>query len=273
MIRRRVYLGVAFWGQVENPHAHTPLIGADLWHAAQRRVQAYSKTRQTADAALLHGIVRCAGCRFQMSRALNTSGGRQRLYYRCRVHRVSGICDAPASVRADSGDGLEAYVEQVVEQELDRRAQTFSSVQDASDLATAIAELDAASADLDELRQDTSAKRRLGARWLSFLEPYLQAEEAAEARVDELRTIHRTPVAGLTSHAYRARSRSERTEILGAMIDTVFVRSVGGPRGRYAVSLDRDRVRILWRGQGPDDLPASNQASITLPWAWPENEA
>jgi len=273
MLRRRVYLGVAFWGQVENRHAHPPLVGDELWHAAQRRVQAYSKKRQAPDAALLHGIVRCAGCRFQMSRALNTSGGRRRQYYRCRVHRVSGTCAAPASVRADADDGLEAYIEQVVCDELDRRAHTFSSTHDTHDLATAIAELEAATADLEDLRQDTTAKRRLGTRWLSFLEPYLQAHETAQTRANELRAIHRTPIAGLTAHAYSTRSRSERTEILRAMIDTVFVRSAGGPRGPQAIPLDYRRVRILWRGQGPSDLPSSNQASTTVSWPWPEDEA
>jgi hypothetical protein len=34
---------------------------------------------QSAEVALLHGIVRCAGCRFLMSRALNTSGGYRRI--------------------------------------------------------------------------------------------------------------------------------------------------------------------------------------------------
>jgi hypothetical protein len=57
------------------------------------------------------------------------------------------------------------------------------------------------------------------------------------------------------------------------MIDTVFVRSVGGPRGPQAIPLDHRRVRILWRGQGPSDLPASNKASTTVPWSWPEDEA
>ena len=111
MIRRRVYRGIAHWGEHENRQAHPALVSEELWHAAQRRVQHYSKRRQSADVALLHGIVRCAGCRFLMSRALNTSGGYRRHYYRCRVHRVSGICRAPAAVRADGPDALEAYVE------------------------------------------------------------------------------------------------------------------------------------------------------------------
>ncbi len=273
MLRRKVYLGQAHWGDIVNPDAHPPLVSRDLWEAAQRRIQIHSKARQSDDAALLHGIVRCAGCRFQMSRALNTSGGRKRQYYRCRVRRVSGTCEHPASVRADAADGLEAFVEGIVCDELDRLAGAFASTQDSTDLAEAVAEHEAALADLDEIRQDTTARRRLADRWLSFLEPYLQAEEALRARVDELRAVNEAPVAGLTSHAYLARSRGERAAVLRLLIDAVFVRATGGPRGRYAVPLDRDRVRILWRGQGPDDLPSPGQASVLAPWLWPEGEA
>lgn len=272
MIRRRVYLGVAFWGQVENRSAHPPLVGEDLWEAAQVRRPARN-TRRAQEDALLHGIARCAGCRFTMSRALNVGGGRERSYYRCRVHRVSGRCPAPAAVRGDRDDGLEAYVERAICTELDRLAMVFTSVEDSSDLSAATVELEAARADLDELRQDTSARRRLGARWLSFLEPYLTAEEAARARVGELRAAHNTPIAGLTSHAYLARSRRERAEILRLMIDVVFVRSTRGPRGPQAIALDSDRVWILWHGTGPDYLPASNKASPLVPWPWPEDEA
>lgn len=273
MLRRKVYLGVAHWGEAVNPDAHPAIVSQELWDAAQRRIQVHSRTRQAKEEALLHGIVRCASCRFQMSRALNTSGGYKRQYYRCRVHRVSGRCEHPASVRADADDGLEAFVERVVCEELDRQAERFASAQDSTELAQAIAEHDAAVADLNELRQDVTARRRLGDRWLSFLEPYLQAEEAMSARVALLRGQNAALVAGLTSHAYRSRSRGERAAILRQLIDVVFVRTTGGPRGRYAVPLDRDRVRILWRGQGPDDLPRPNQASILLPWPWPEGEA
>jgi hypothetical protein len=73
-LRRRVYLGLAHWGVHENRNAHPALVSEELWHAAQEKVHRYSKKRISEEIALLHGIVRCAGCRFLMSRALNTSG-------------------------------------------------------------------------------------------------------------------------------------------------------------------------------------------------------
>jgi DNA invertase Pin-like site-specific DNA recombinase len=274
MIHRRVYRGVAHWGEHENHRAHEALVPEPLWHAAQRRVQRYSKRRQSAEVALLHGIVRCAGCRFLMSRALNKSGGYHRLYYRCRVHRVSGVCGAPAAVRADGADALEAYVEDVVCVELERRAATYVGVADSDALGAALAELDAAREDLEAMRGDASARRRLGAMWLSFVEPMVEAVHDAERRVAELHASQLYPqLSGLTARAYRSLERVERAEVLRAMIGCVFVRNVGGPRGPQAIPIDARRVRILWSGQAPDDLPATNKASAIVPWNGFEQEA
>jgi site-specific DNA recombinase len=273
MIRRRVYRGIAHWGDQENRRAHPAVVGDELWQAAQRKVHHYSKKRQTDDIALLHGIVRCAGCRFLMSRALNTSGGYRRQYYRCRVHRVSGTCAAPAAVRADGHDALEAYVEEVVSKELDRRARSYIEVSDSEVIAEALAQLDDAREDLESMRRDTAARRRLGPLWLSFVEPLVEAVEIAEERVAALRASQVHPsLSGLTADAYRSLNREERGAVLAAMIDCVFVRNVGGPRGPQAVPIDDRRVRILWRGQAPPDLPAHNKASAVVPWTGFEDE-
>jgi site-specific DNA recombinase len=274
MIRRRVYLGVAHWGEHQNRNAHPALVEEAVWHAAQRRVQRYSKRRQSDEIALLHGIVRCAGCRFLMSRALNKSGGYRRHYYRCRVHRVSGVCGAPAAIRADGDDALEAYVEALVCRELDRRASSFVGVSDSKALQEALAALDAAREDLENMRADVRARRRLGALWLSFVEPLVEAAEAAERRVSELRAAQLAPsLTGLTADAYRSLEREERAAVLRAMIDCVFVRNVGGPRGPQAIPIDERRVRVLWRGHGPGDLPVQNKASAVVPWPGFEEES
>jgi site-specific DNA recombinase len=268
MVRRRVYLGVAHWGEHENRDAHPPLVGDELWHIAQRTVHHYSKERQSDDIALLHGMVRCAGCRFLMSRALNTSGGYRRQFYRCRVHRVSGTCGAPAAIRADGGDALEAYVEAIVCGELDRRARSYVEVSDSDAMTQALAELDEAREDLEDMRCDTAARRRLGPLWLSFVDPLVEAVAVAEQRVAQLRDSQESPsVQGLTAEAYRSLDREERAAVLTAMIGCIFVRNVGGPRGPQAIPIDDRRVRILWRGQAPADLPANNKASTVTPWA------
>jgi len=269
MVRRRAYMGVAHWGEEENAQAHPALINATLWHAAQRKIQSRAPKSKPGDVALLHGIVRCAGCRFQMSRALNLGGGYARRYYRCRVHRASGTCGAPAAVRADRDDGLEAYVERVVIAELERHHRTFVEVGDTAELDVALADLDVAQQDLDEMRSDTTARRRLGTRWLDFVEPYITAVEAAQRRVESLREAEAAAETLLTVDAYQSMDREERAEALRGMIDCVFVRNVGGPRGPKAVPLDAARIQILWRGTGPRDLPSANRATDVVPWPWP----
>jgi phage terminase large subunit-like protein len=96
------------WGDEENRGAHPAIVDEDLWRAAQVRVRSHPGGRRRDTIALLHGIIRCAGCRFQMSRALTNSQGYARDYYHCRAFRVSGRCPSPAAVRADREDGLEA---------------------------------------------------------------------------------------------------------------------------------------------------------------------
>jgi hypothetical protein len=56
------------------------------------------------------------------------------------------------------------------------------------------------------------------------------------------------------------------------MIGCVFVRNVGGPRGPQAIPIDERRVRILWSGEAPGDLPAINKASAITPWSGFEEE-
>jgi len=212
-------------------------------------------------------------CAWAASTSLQKPRGSAVSKYRCRVHRVSGICPAPAAVRADGADALEAYVETAVSAELERRAGCHVGVADSDALTEALAELDAAREDLDAMRRDASARRRLGALWLSFVEPLVEAVREADRRLADLRASQLCPqLSGLTEQAYRSLSRAERATVLRAMIGCIFVRNVGGRRGPQAIPIDERRVRILWSGQAPSDLPAVNKASALTPWTGFEDE-
>jgi hypothetical protein len=190
------------------------------------------------------------------------------------VHRVSGVCAAPAAVRADGEDALEAYVERVVCAELQRRAGFYVGIADSDALTQALAEFDAARADLETMRRDVTARRRLGAMWLSFVEPLVEAVSEAERRVADLQASQLFPtLSGLTGEAYRSLARPERAVVLRAMIGCVFVRNTGGPRGPQAIPIDERRVRILWHGQSPGELPTQNKVSSIVPWAGFEDES
>ena len=64
---------------------------------------------------------------------------------------------------------------------------SYIDVSDSEALAEALDELDDAREDLEAMRRDTAARRRLGSLWLSFVEPLVEAVEVAEERVEELR--------------------------------------------------------------------------------------
>lgn len=78
-------------------------------------------------------------------------------------------------------------METVVCHELERRAACCAGVADSDALTEALAELDAAREDLEEMRRDVSARRRLGGLWLSFVKPLVEAVHEADRRVADLR--------------------------------------------------------------------------------------
>lgn len=277
LLRRRVYLGEAFSGAVRNPDGHEPLVTRDLFDAAQRPVQTWTNIQRHDDTPdhVLGGLVRCAGCRYTMSVRRNVARGRVRYFHACRKHRASGTCQHPAIIDAER---LEDYIEQLVCDELDRRAHEYRGHEDDSAIAAARARRDQARADLDAMRNDTAARRRLGARWLEWVEPYVAAAEDAEREVARLTSESRAGVRGLTADAYRSMRRPDRRAALAAMIDVVFVRrGPGGPtRGPRSLPIDAERVRILWRGEGPEDLPARSRfdGGGIRPWrGFAEDEA
>src|SRR3954453_6000254 len=62
----RVYLGTAFYGEHVCEGAHDPIVGLDLWLAANA---ARGNRPPRGEGALLSGLVRCAGCRHRMHAA------------------------------------------------------------------------------------------------------------------------------------------------------------------------------------------------------------
>jgi hypothetical protein len=78
-------------------------------------------------------------------------------------------------------------VETVVCAELEHRAVSYVGIADSDALTEALAELDAAREDLEAMRRDASAGRRLGALWLSFVGPLVEAVHEADRRVAHFR--------------------------------------------------------------------------------------
>ena len=270
MLKRRIYMGEARWGEVVKDDAHPAIVSEELWTEANRRVQTFSRERQ-GDEPLLNGIARCAGCSYTMSRALNQDAGRKRHYYRCRKVRVSGTCEAPASVAADFEGGLEEYVEDIVISELERSGSAFVAEEDDSALASALEALERAQERYQRALHDVDLEERIGREdFLARMDTFKARVEEAQADVDELRAGQAPMLAGTTAEEYQAMSREQRAKVLRALIDVVYVRRLpGARRGPRTEPLSPERVHILWRGQAPEYLPPKNAAGKITPWPWP----
>lgn len=278
MLRRRIYIGEAFYGTNDKPtrkasskaarivttDAHEAIVSEALFLAAQKPVHAFSKQRQ-GDAALLQGIVRCAGCRYLMSPG--QSGGLR--IYRCRGNHVSGKCPAPASI---SQARLDAYVEAEFCDMLDSKHGTYDAEPQSELLEQLDAELAAVRQSIADMQADTTARARLGNRWLSFLEPYLEQESALEAKLADARSTVAVAESGGSSEAYRGLDADDRRVVLSTHLGAIMVRRGHDGGGRHRPPLGPHRVVLL--ESRPADFPLRSRfAGEILSWPWPEREA
>ena len=246
-------------GPIVNRDAHPALVTEDEWRAAQMDPGLASR-RDGQPLPLLSGLIRCAGCRFSLSVGKGPNGER---LYRCRAKHASGTCASSASVLAES---IEGYVEEAVLAEIDGLVRL---VPESRERERASAALEQARADLDGLRRDLSARRKLGDEWHDWLDVYLRGVRDAEAELARLDTRVSVAAEGLTRDHYLALPVADRREVLGGFLDTIMVRRSRG-RGRHVDPIS-ERTRILWRGQAPLDLPRPRVASPLVPFDFEEH--
>lgn len=241
VIANRVYLGYAYRGRDVNKDAHEPIVTLAEWQAANlapARGAARSKKPN-----LLGGIVRCAACRYVLAPGKSRFGGSGEdvLGYRCRTIHTAGVCPQPASINARK---LETYVESLWREQLAQ--ETLSVQQDSSALQAASRALSEAEEELAGFAADLTARRLLGTGYHPALAKRSRAVEQARAALQH--SLNRAPQQELVE-GYDDLDVSERKRVLGSSIDAVFVR-----RAHSRVPIEQ-RVTILWRGEGPDDLP------------------
>jgi hypothetical protein len=176
-------------------------------------------------------------------------GGRV-LTYSCRRLHPAGDCPAPESVQASL---IEPHVVGLFFERLGGEAVADAAAGDGAGVEDALVEVEEAEAELVAYLE-TSAVRELGRE---LFERGVQARRRAR---DEARTRladaqeHSTLPAGLTPgdirEAWAGLTVRERRTLLAAVIDVVVVRS----SGRRNVPVEF-RAAVLWRGEGPSDLP------------------
>jgi hypothetical protein len=192
---------------------------------------------------LLGGIARCAGCRYVLAPGKSRWGGTGQnvLGYRCRGTHTAGACTEPASVNALK---LETHVEALWRQQMAH--ETVSVADDTLALQSAAEELAAAEEELAAFATDVTARRLLGTGYHAALEERTTAVSRAQA---DLQKASAVIASGEAVESYNELPVADRKRILGSSIDAVIVK-----RAHARVPIE-ERVTILWRGEGPEDLP------------------
>ncbi|MGI8462186.1 MAG: recombinase family protein [Solirubrobacterales bacterium] len=253
LCEKRVYLGEASRyvdqdvdgrGPIVNREAHPALVTEAQFRDAQMTPRT-APNGNGKPLPLLSGLIRCAGCRYCMS--IGRAPNKDRMY-RCRSKHASGKCPKPSSVLTER---IEAHVEQLVLDQLDGY---LKMVPDSTERERAVVALDDARGDLDVFKLDRTVRRKVGdADWHEWLDAYLNAVREAEADLEKIDLRAGVATEGLTRDHYLDLPVDDRREVLAGFVDCVFVRRSYG-RGRSAEPI-ADRVRVLWRGQAPVDLP------------------
>lgn len=241
IIKNRVYLGYAYRGEQVNTDAHEAIVSPAEWHAANLApVRAAPRGKKPN---LLGGIARCAGCRYVLAPGKSRFGGTGQsvLGYRCRGIHTAGVCEAPASINAVK---LERYVEAIWREEMSSEAVWVQ--RDDNDLQGAAEALSEAEGELSAFASDLTARRLLGDRYHDALEQRAAAVELARTQLQQAAATANTAA---VVESYDELSINDRKRVLGSSIDAVIVE-----RGHARIPIEQ-RVTILWRGEGPDDLP------------------
>ncbi len=247
MISMRVYKGEAYRGEKSNPNAHPAIVSVAEWNAAQLApVMGASRSKQPN---LLGGIARCAACRYVLAPTMSGSrDGGKWPSYRCRGRHTAGVCPSPASVNRRK---LDEYVEALWRKQM--AGEGVVNVTDSETLRAASAVLSEAEDELHAFARNTKARKLLGD------DAY---DEALAVRATEVREAlvaldaATVPASGaLDVRSYDDLPTEDRKRVLAASIDAVFV-----SRAHSRVPIE-DRVTILWRGDGPDDLPRRGRSN------------
>ena len=268
LVGKRVYRGEASRyvdqdvdgrGAIVNTEAHPALVTEEQWQAAQMtpRVQ---PSRNGKPLPLLSGLIRCAGCRYCMS--LGRAQNKEPMY-RCRARHASGRCGEPASVVTSR---LDEFVEEALLSEIDGMTKLVPDSDDRDRLVKALTQ---ARADLEGFKEDREARRKLGPEWHEWLDTYLGAVREAEAELAQVDQRVGAVREGLTRDHFLALSVDDRREVLAGFIDAVVLRR-GKGRGRNAEPIS-ERVRILWRGQAPADLPRRRVVNEVKPFVFEDD--
>jgi hypothetical protein len=178
------------------------------------------------------------------------------------VHHSAGDCPAGSSIVKEK---LDSYVVAQFAAHLgDVAGQTLVS---APEVEGAYERLQDAEAELVAFRDDLRIRSVLGQDgFLAGLQARTSALTAAQEALDRAQAGSPPPDLGASLDDWESLSILERRALLRSGIDCIFVR-----RSRFKAPMN-ERVRILWHGEAPDDLPRPGVVAKTLcPFDWPDD--
>jgi len=250
LLANRVYLGEARSGSgIANPAAHEALVDEATFLTAQRQRRGGLRVTENQTVSVLSGIVRCAGCSFAMKP--QSASKTSRAVYRCTKRSVHGICPEPATVTKER---IENYVIEQFLQEFPNLAIHSSPDEAETDaLAEAVTAEQAYRAQLDNLELRATIGDVDHDRLIATLHRQWQEKLTA---VSDRPTPSPLPegmsleelVATLQDGNHNAKLR----ELLSSGIEAVFVRTAASRRRDLPIA---DRVKIVWQGDMPLDIP------------------
>jgi hypothetical protein len=279
LLANRAYLGEARSGGQVNPNvgAHPALVDEETWVLAQRRPSEAPRLRKPnrdakAGPSILSGLVRCAGCGFAMKP--QAAGRTSPAIYRCTTTSVHGRCKAPSTIAKAR---LEDYV---LEQFVTAADTYFVGTDDEADSGE-WQELSRAADDAERNYRaalvNTELRDRIGeedhSRRIIALHDAWHGELAKLELVRSTRPATLTlptPPAGITLAQLvsdlRSQGRNEELrDLLGEGIQAVFVRPAASKARNLPVA---DRVRIVFSGSEPLDLPRRGRRFEPHAFAW-----
>jgi site-specific DNA recombinase len=264
LIRNPAYLGQATCGKHVQAGAHPALVSLELWEAANA-VKAQAPSRGDGEGTLLAGLVRCAGCRYVMSKGATQGAGRPErlLTYTCRRNHSAGRCSESCAIKREI---IEQYVEDAFYERYGEAS--IEAMADHTDLDAVRQELAEAEAELETFRDNKRIRATLEAVGDGSFEDGISARaERVIAAREKLAAIRASAVGFVLPDAvsYRNLKLPERRALLRTGIGAIFVRRSLRRGGRGALPDPAARIHICWAGEEPDNLPGWHNKTVVAP--------
>jgi Resolvase, N terminal domain/Recombinase len=240
ILRNRVYLGEARYGETVTEGAHEPLVSQldfDRAGAAKNRGVRWSRTGVAAGRTYTLGLARCAEC----GRRLASSIARDRVYLTCLSPH-----HAPVNISAAA---LDAHVTETV-LTWQTRARGLEFERPRGDLDAARAAFDAREYDLDLFLGNLASISILGqARWNEQAARYAAAvDEARAALVAAAEAAATGETWTRLQERWDASDTEGRRALLAQLVESIEVRPVNGRRGVPT----SERTSVIRRGSASD---------------------